>query len=97
MDPERFRAAYRRLQSLDERLTYKLRPRSRASLSRPRHEELDDRVKDLADYTIEMKEILDELFQAIAASPGGESGGGEGDGAPGEQGRVDDGTPDAGP
>ncbi len=71
MNPDQFRAAYRRLQRLDERLTYKVRPRSGAGgFSRPSHEQLDDRVRDLANFTVELKEILDDMFQAIAAKPG---------------------------
>ncbi len=69
MDPERFRAAYQRLQNLDERLAYKVRPRSHASLSRASHEQLEDRVRDLAEYTLELKDVMDEMFQAIAAAP----------------------------
>jgi hypothetical protein len=69
MDPDRFRDAYQRLQSLDERLTHKLRLRSHATLSRVTHEQLEGRVRDLADYTLELKEVMDELFQAIAAAP----------------------------
>ncbi len=69
MDPERFQAAYQRLQNLDERLAHKVRPRSHASLSRASHEQLEDRVRDLAEYTLELKEVMDEMFQAIAAAP----------------------------
>ncbi len=69
MDPKRFQDAYRRLQNLDERLTHKVRPRSRTSLSHATHEQLEDRVRDLAEYTLELKEIMDDMFQAIAAAP----------------------------
>ena len=69
MDPDRFRAAYQRLQNLDERLSYKVRPRSHRSFGHATHEQLEDRVRDLAEYTLELKEIMDEMFQAIAAAP----------------------------
>ena len=69
MDPDRFRTAYQRLQSLDERLSYKVRPRSNVSFGRATHEQLEDRVRDLAQYTLELKEVMDEMFQAIAAAP----------------------------
>ena len=69
MDPDRFRAAYQRLQNLDERLTHKVRPRSHTTLSRATHEQLEGRVRDLADYTLELKEIMDDMFQAVAAAP----------------------------
>ena len=69
MDPDRFRAAYQRLQNLDERLTHKVRPRSHVSFGHTTHEQLEDRVRDLADYTLELKEVMDEMFKAIAAAP----------------------------
>lgn len=69
MDPDRFRAAYRRLQNLDERLSYKVRPRAHVSYSRATQEQLEDRMRDLAEYTLELKEVMDEMFQAIAAAP----------------------------
>jgi hypothetical protein len=66
MDAQRFREAYQKLQLLDEK-TYKLRPRDRVSLGPPTHQELEEKVRDLSAYAIELKEILDELFQSIAA------------------------------
>lgn len=68
MNPERFREAYGKLQALDDRLTHRVRPRT--SGSRLSTEQIEDRMRDLASYTIELKEVLDELFQAIAAKPG---------------------------
>ncbi len=72
MDPKTFKQAYQRLQHLDERLTYRIRPRDRGSLSRPRLEQLDEKLRDLASYTLEIKEVLNDLFVAIAAKPEGE-------------------------
>ena len=69
MDPDRFRAAYQRLKSLDERLSYKVRPRAHVSFGRATQEQLEDRMRDLAEYTLELKEVMDEMFQAIAAVP----------------------------
>lgn len=68
MDPKRFREAYTKLQLLDERLTYKLRPRSMGA-ARASVEQVEDRVRDLAAYTLELKEILDGLFVAIGSKP----------------------------
>lgn len=67
MDPERFKEAYNRLRLLDER-TYKLRP-NRHGPSRASLEQVEDRLREVSDYTIELKEIVDELFQSIAARP----------------------------
>ena len=76
MDPDRFRAAYQRLQNLDERLSYKVRPRSHRGFGHVTHEQLEERVRDLADYTLELKEVMDEMFQAIAAAPPAAKAGG---------------------
>lgn len=69
MDPQKFKDAYLKLQSLDDRLTWRIRPRSGGSLVRPSTEQLEQGLRELATYTIELKEILDELFQAIAGQP----------------------------
>ncbi|HUP22282.1 MAG TPA: hypothetical protein VNB06_05020 [Thermoanaerobaculia bacterium] len=68
MDPNRFRDAYQRLQSLDERLVHRIRPRNQ-SRARATLEQVDDRTRDLAEMTIELKEILEELFLAIGTTP----------------------------
>jgi hypothetical protein len=65
MDPQRLKDAYQKLQQLDERLTYKIRPKA-GSLSRPNPEQLEQGMRDLASYTVELKEVLQELFLAIA-------------------------------
>jgi hypothetical protein len=67
MDPQRLKDAYQKLQSLDDRMTHRIRPRG--SLVRGSTEQLEQTVRDLAGYTIELKEVVDELFQAIAARP----------------------------
>ncbi|MEM1247777.1 MAG: hypothetical protein AAGK22_15490 [Acidobacteriota bacterium] len=64
MDAQKFREAYAKLQAADDRLTYRVRPRR--SQSRLSQEQLEDRTNDLADLVLELKEVLDELFQAIA-------------------------------
>jgi hypothetical protein len=68
MDPQRLKDAYQKLQSLDERMTYKVRPRSGGPLaSRPGTEQIEQSLKDLASYTVELKEVVQELFLAIAS------------------------------
>lgn len=69
MDPKRFKAAYVRLQSLDERLTHKIRPRRGRPLTRPTAERLEEELRDLAHYLVELKEIVAELFVAIGSKP----------------------------
>ena len=67
MDAQRFKDAYERLETLDERLTHKLRPRS--SLKQPSIEQLAEQMRDAQQYVLEMKDIVRDLFQAIAAKP----------------------------
>jgi hypothetical protein len=64
MDNQRFRDAYARLQRLDEGQTYKLRDRGR-SATRLTTEQLEDRLREVSHYTLELKEVLQELFVAI--------------------------------
>ncbi|HEX2642748.1 MAG TPA: hypothetical protein VHU81_07130 [Thermoanaerobaculia bacterium] len=77
MDPQRLKDAYQKLQSLDERLTHKIRPRSGGPLMRPNPEQIEQSLRDLSSYTVELKEVMQELFLAIAGKPaGGPQGGG---------------------
>lgn len=68
MDPKKMKAAYQKLQALDERLTYKVRPRG-GGYSRPGIEQVDEHLRHLAQYTVELKEVVEDLFRAIAARP----------------------------
>jgi hypothetical protein len=65
MDPQRLKNAYEKLQLLDDRLTHKVRPRPGGSLVRPSPEQLEMAMRDLAIYTVELKEIVHELILAI--------------------------------
>jgi hypothetical protein len=68
VDPNRFREAYQRLQSLDDRLMHRVRARNQAR-ARASLEQLDDRSRALAEVTVEIKEILEELFLALGTTP----------------------------
>ncbi len=79
MDPQRLKSAYERLQLLDDRLTYKIRPHG-GGLMRPSGEQLEEKMRHLAEYTVELKDILNEVILAFArakatpdnpAGPGG--------------------------
>jgi hypothetical protein len=74
MDPQRMKDAYQMLQSLDERLTHKVRPKAGGPLVRPSPEHLEQGLRDLAVYTIELKEVIQELFLALAGRPGPPAG-----------------------
>jgi hypothetical protein len=69
VDPNRFKEAYSRLEVLDDRLTYRVRSKSIQNRS-AEPEKLDERVKDVADYLLELKDIVRELMLAIASKPG---------------------------
>lgn len=70
MDTNRFREAYARLEVLDDRLTYKVRGKSvRERSTEP--EQLDARLRDVAEYVLELKDVVRELMLAIASKPGG--------------------------
>jgi len=64
MDTNRLKEAYQQLEALDDRLSYKLR--SRSTLVSPTTEQLDARLKDVASYTLELKDILREFMLAFA-------------------------------
>ncbi|HEX2253570.1 MAG TPA: hypothetical protein VHQ65_09920 [Thermoanaerobaculia bacterium] len=69
MDPQRLKNAWQHLQSLDERLTYKVRPKTGGALTRPDPDRLEHQLRDLANYTVELKEIVGELILAIGTRP----------------------------
>jgi hypothetical protein len=69
MDPQKLKDAYQQLQLLDDRLTHKVRPRPGGALVRPTPEMLEVQLRDLATFTVELKDIVHELFLAIAGAP----------------------------
>ena len=69
MDPQRLKDAYQKLQSLDERMTQKVHPARDGATVRPTAEQLEVALRDLSSYTIELKEVVQELFLAIASKP----------------------------
>jgi len=68
VDPNRFKEAFSRLEILDDRLAYKVRAGTKGRGTTP--EQLDVRIKDVAEYLLELKEIVRELMLAIASKPG---------------------------
>ena len=57
MDANRFREAYAKLEVLDDRLSYKIRQKSLKTRG-TNPEQLDERVRDLADCVLELKDIV---------------------------------------
>jgi hypothetical protein len=70
MDPQRMKEVYERLELLDDRLGHKLRHRA-SGPSRLTLEQLEDRVRDLVEYSSDLRALVRDLVQAIAAKPGG--------------------------
>jgi hypothetical protein len=69
MDPQRLKQAYQQLELLEERLGYKVNPRYSKSLMSPSTDQVDQRLRDLAAFTVELKDVVRELFLAIASKP----------------------------
>jgi hypothetical protein len=66
MDPQKMKDAYQRLELLDDRLTYKIRAGTRTTIQ-PGPDQINAKVKDLAEYTLELKDILQEFILAFAS------------------------------
>ena len=69
MDPKRFKETYTKLELLEDRLSFKIRNRSVRARTAPTTDNLDERLRDLAEYTLELKDCVKELMEAIAAKP----------------------------
>jgi hypothetical protein len=69
VDPNRFKETHAKLELLDDRLTYKVRSKSIQNRS-AEPEKLDERVRDLAEMVLDLKDIVRELMLAIAGKPG---------------------------
>jgi hypothetical protein len=65
MDAAKLKNVYDRLDLLDDRLTYKLRPRQASNMGRLNPQQLEERVKDLSQYTVELKEIVRDLAASL--------------------------------
>ena len=68
MDPNRFKETFAKLEVLDDRLSYKVRKAIQNRSTEP--EKLEERVRDVADMVLELKDIVRELMLAIASKPG---------------------------
>ena len=65
MDSNRLKEAYQRLEALDERLRYKVKPRS-STMASPTADQVDAKLRDLATYTLELKDIMRHFMLAFA-------------------------------
>ncbi len=65
MDANRLKEAYQRLELLDERLRYKITPRS-STMTSPSVDQVDAKLRELATYTLELKDIMRDFMLAFA-------------------------------
>ncbi len=65
MDPARLMQVIDRLDLLDDRLTHKVRPRSPVNMGRLTPELMAERVRHLSEYSVELKEIVRDLVDAL--------------------------------
>ena len=68
MDPLKMKEAYQRLEALDERLTYKVRPKKH-SMVQPSPDQINAHLSDVAEFTLELKDILRDFMLSFAAKP----------------------------
>ncbi len=68
MDPKKLKQTFAHLEDLDDRMTYRMRF-SDSSMIRPSAEQLNEKMRDLASYTVELKDVVRELIIAIASEP----------------------------
>ncbi|MEM9290942.1 MAG: hypothetical protein AAGD01_04615 [Acidobacteriota bacterium] len=69
MDIEKLKQVYAALDSLDDRMSYKVRPRTGGGLSRPSVEQLEEKHRQLAEFTLELKDIVKALIVAVGSRP----------------------------
>ncbi len=69
MDPQKLKEVFDRLEALDDRLSYRLRRGTVAGSHRASPEELEERLRDVTSYVLELRELVRDLMLAIAARP----------------------------
>ena len=71
MDVTKITAVRTRLQDLEETRSWAIRAATERGLIRPTVDDVEKRLRDLADYTLEMESILRDLIEAIDSTPTG--------------------------
>jgi hypothetical protein len=67
MDPQRLKDVYERLEVLDDRLGHRMR--ARGGPARATTEQLEEKVRDLAEYASELRQLVRDLIVAISSRP----------------------------
>jgi hypothetical protein len=68
VDPNRFKETFAKLELLDDRLSYRVRSRAQNRGTTP--EQLDERMRDMAEFVLELKDVVRELMLSIAGKSG---------------------------
>jgi hypothetical protein len=68
MDPKRLKDVHDRLESLDDRLSHRLRSRS-AGPGRASLEQVEDRLRDVTEYTLELRTLVLDLLLGLVSKP----------------------------
>ncbi len=74
MDPQRLKEAYERLRYLEEHALPRLRPHGGYSLHRAGSEQLEERLRQLTDFTAELSQVVRQVIEAFASRPTAPSG-----------------------
>jgi hypothetical protein len=68
MDPKRLKDVHDRLESLDDRLSYRLRGRT-AGPGRASLEQIEDRLRDVTESTLELRTLVMDLLLGLVSKP----------------------------
>ena len=71
MDAEQLKEIQERLELLEDRLGHRIRPSRHHSFVRAGAEQVEERVRDLAEFTAELHGLVSELVRALAGPPAG--------------------------
>ncbi|MEO8277101.1 MAG: hypothetical protein ABI639_12880 [Thermoanaerobaculia bacterium] len=71
MDPKRLKDVHDRLESLDDRLSYRLRARA-AGPGRASLEQIEDRLRDVTEYALELRTLVFDLLLGLVSKPDSE-------------------------
>ena len=68
MDPKKMKEAYDRLETLDDRLAYRVRPKTH-TMVQPTPDQINKHLDDVAEFTLELKDILRDFMLCFASKP----------------------------
>lgn len=60
---------YERLQRLEERLGHRVRPTRGGGMTRLSTDQIEEKLRDLASYTGELRQLVEDLVVALGSKP----------------------------